>query len=83
LTEQVEGAFASVQTIPRAGLPADIAQAAVFLAGNGSGFINGQDIVVDGGHSSTTKGWTYVAGMREEMLKRLKEEAAKVADPAS
>jgi NAD(P)-dependent dehydrogenase (short-subunit alcohol dehydrogenase family) len=83
LTEQVERAFASVQTIPRAGLPGDIAQAAVFLAGDGSGFINGQDIVVDGGHSSTTKGWTYIAGMREEMLKRLKEAAAKVSDPAS
>jgi NAD(P)-dependent dehydrogenase (short-subunit alcohol dehydrogenase family) len=78
LTDMIKGAFAAVQTIPRAGLPADIAQAAVFLAGDGSSFINGQDIVVDGGHSSVTKGWSYMAGMRGEMLKRLKEAAAKL-----
>ena len=75
LTDVVKTAFASVQTIPRAGLPEDIAQAAVFLAGDGSSFINGQDIVVDGGHSSVTKGWSYVFGMRGEMTKRLKEAA--------
>jgi NAD(P)-dependent dehydrogenase (short-subunit alcohol dehydrogenase family) len=76
LTDVIKTAFASVQTIPRAGLPEDIAQAAVFLAGDGSSFINGQDIVVDGGHSSVTKGWSYIAGMRGEMTKRLKEAAA-------
>jgi NAD(P)-dependent dehydrogenase (short-subunit alcohol dehydrogenase family) len=75
LTDVVKTAFASVQTIPRAGLPKDIAQAAVFLAGDGSSFINGQNIVVDGGHSSVTKGWSYVSGMRGEMTKRLKEAA--------
>jgi len=76
LTDVIKKAFASVQTIPRAGLPDDIARAAVFLAGDGSSFINGQNIVVDGGHSSVTKGWSYVAGMRGEMTKRLKEAAA-------
>ena len=69
LTDVVKTAFASVQTIPRAGLPEDIAQAAVFLAGDGSSFINGQDIVVDGGHSSVTKGWSYVFGMRNLMAR--------------
>jgi hypothetical protein len=33
---------------------------------------------VDRGHSSVTKGWSYIAGMRAETLKRLKEAAAKL-----
>jgi NAD(P)-dependent dehydrogenase (short-subunit alcohol dehydrogenase family) len=40
--------YKSVQPIPRAGLPDDIAHAAVFLASDESSFINGHDLVVDG-----------------------------------
>ncbi len=45
----MEQALATIQPIKRAGLPDDIAQAALFLASDESSFINGRDIVVDGG----------------------------------
>lgn len=47
--EKAKLALARAQTIPRAGLPLDIANAAVFLASDESSFVNGEDIVVDGG----------------------------------
>jgi NAD(P)-dependent dehydrogenase (short-subunit alcohol dehydrogenase family) len=38
-----------MQPIPRAGDPDDIAQCVLWLASEHSGFVNGTDIVVDGG----------------------------------
>jgi enoyl-ACP reductase-like protein len=49
--ERVKAAFARTQPIPRAGLPDDIAHAAVFLASDDATFINGHDLVIDGGLS--------------------------------
>lgn len=47
--ETMKGVFAANQPIPRAGLTDDIARAAVFLASDESSFVNGHDLVVDGG----------------------------------
>ena len=61
-TEQVKEALATVQAIPRAGITDDIAAAAVYLASDEASFVNGEDIVIDGGliwgrrHSDVVKG---------------------------
>jgi 3-oxoacyl-[acyl-carrier protein] reductase len=42
-------AIASTLPVRRVGLPADIANAAVFFAAESSGFVTGQLLLVDGG----------------------------------
>ncbi|HEY2508842.1 MAG TPA: glucose 1-dehydrogenase [Streptosporangiaceae bacterium] len=42
-------ALSNAAPIPRAGQPADIAEAVLWLAGDASSYVNGQVIVVDGG----------------------------------
>jgi NAD(P)-dependent dehydrogenase (short-subunit alcohol dehydrogenase family) len=78
LAGMVKGRFATVQPIPRAGLPEDVAQAAVFLASDASGFVNGQDIVIDGGQTSVTRGWSATVAARADMSKRIREAAARL-----
>jgi len=67
--------YAGMQPIPRAGMPEDIARAAVFLAGDGSSFVNGHDFVVDGGFT-ITKGWSRAVAGRAEVAKRIKAAVA-------
>ena len=45
----MKGVLEQLQPIQRAGLPEDIAQAALWLAGDDSTFVNGHALVVDGG----------------------------------
>jgi len=45
----IREAYKKAQPLPRAGLPEDIAHAALFLASDESSFVNGHDLVVDGG----------------------------------
>jgi NAD(P)-dependent dehydrogenase (short-subunit alcohol dehydrogenase family) len=48
LHEKLEGVFKGAQSIERAGLPEDIAKAAVWLASDDSSFVSGTAIPVDG-----------------------------------
>jgi NAD(P)-dependent dehydrogenase (short-subunit alcohol dehydrogenase family) len=48
-TDTIKSFYAKAQPIPRAGLPDDIAQCVLWLASDRSTFVNGTDIVVDGG----------------------------------
>ena len=51
ISELIRPAFATMQPIRRAGLPEDVAQAALWLASDDSSFVNGHALVVDGGMS--------------------------------
>ncbi len=64
--ELMTEALANAQPIKRPGLPEDIAAAAVYLASDESGFVNGHALVVDGGliggrgFSESETGWNLL-----------------------
>jgi NAD(P)-dependent dehydrogenase (short-subunit alcohol dehydrogenase family) len=53
--DEVRARLANVQPIPRAGLPEDIANAALWLASDESSFVTGQAIIVDGGWMASAR----------------------------
>lgn len=57
--------FERMQPIQRAGLPDDIARAAVWLASDESSFVNGHDLVVDGGISGGRLWSVHQEGLRQ------------------
>ena len=54
-----------MQPIPRAGLPEDIAEAALWLASDASTFVNGHALVVDGGLSAGRRWSALQAGIEQ------------------
>ena len=76
IADLVKERFAAMQPIKRAGATDDVARAAVYLASDGSSFVNGQDITIDGGMTTVTRGWSEMVASRGEMSRRLKEAAA-------
>lgn len=48
-------AFKHMHALERIGRPEEVAATAVFLASDGAGFISGEDILVDGGLTKTTR----------------------------
>lgn len=65
----------SLQPMPRAGEPDDLAAAAVFLASDASGFVTGQELVVDGGASVGREWPADAVRMAERARQRDRERA--------
>jgi NAD(P)-dependent dehydrogenase (short-subunit alcohol dehydrogenase family) len=59
--------LATWQPIPRAGLAEDVARAALYLASDEAGFVNGHALVVDGG-LTTGRGWSETKAARDRRI---------------
>ena len=75
----MHGVYKSAQPIPRAGLPDDIAYAAVFLASDESTFVNGHDFVVDGAITGG-RNWTQQQQGYVTLRKTFEQEAVTTAE---
>ncbi|WP_413990956.1 glucose 1-dehydrogenase [Labrys okinawensis] len=71
--ELMKTVLATNQPIPRAGLPEDVAQAALWLASDEASFVTGQAIAIDGGltlgrrWSAAMAGWTQLGSALEAL----------------
>ena len=74
-TDLLTARFVKSQPIPRAGMPDDIARGALYLASDASSFVNGIDLLIDGGMITGTRFSQATAG-RGEIQKVLREDAA-------
>ncbi len=70
----LEKGFAKLQPIPRAGMPEDIARAALYLASDAASFVNGHDLVVDGGNIAG-RPWSITLAQRQAMSQTLQSKA--------
>lgn len=66
--------FRSMQPIPRAGQPEDIAQGALYLASDASSFVNGIDLLIDGGLLTGNR-FSAGAASRQEWYEVLRQDA--------
>ncbi len=73
LAQGLKDRFAQAQPIPRAGLPEDIARAALYLASDAASFVNGHDLVVDGGVVAGQR-WSTMVAQRQELAKLVQPE---------
>ncbi len=74
-TEVISDLFSNLQPIRRAGMPADIANAAVWLASDAASFVTGHDLMVDGGITPfCTLGFKDAVELRTEIGRRMKAE---------
>jgi len=64
--KKVEEGLSQYQPIPRAGLPEDIARAALWLAGDESTFVTGINLLVDGGATCGEK-WSFMMQQQDNM----------------
>ena len=71
----VRDVFATLQPVPRAGEPEDVARAAVFLASDASSFINGHELAVDGDITQAARRWSDGLAIRAQLATQIKAAA--------
>jgi NAD(P)-dependent dehydrogenase (short-subunit alcohol dehydrogenase family) len=78
LAGAVNEVFASFQPIRGVGATDDVARACAYLASDASTFINGHDLVIDGGLTAVAglAGWSKTVAFRTDIMNRIKEAAA-------